>query len=137
MSTAADHAAKKTTGWVGFIWFAATMMLLSGVFSIIWGIVAIVRDEVFVRGPKGNAINLDYTQWGWIHVVVGIVVVLAGSALFTGSLLAGIVAIFLAMLSAVANLLVLGSYPVWSVLVITLDVLVIWAVTMHGQELRR
>jgi hypothetical protein len=91
---------------------------------------------VFISGPRGNVINLDYTAWGWIHLIVGIVVVLAGLGLFTGSVWASVVAVVVAVLSAVANLFVIGAYPVWSVIVIALDVLVIYAVTVHSGELR-
>jgi hypothetical protein len=115
--------------------FGAVIMIVSGSFSIIWGIVGIVRDQVFVAGPKGNVINLDYTTWGWIHLALGVVVVATGVALFTGSLWARILAVGFAVLSAIGNLLVLTAYPVWSTIVITLDVLVIYAITVHGNEL--
>ncbi len=126
----------KVTGWVGFIWFAAIMLMLSGAFSMIWGIVGLARDEVFLHGPKGNVLNLDYTAWGWINLIVGTAVFVAGCALFTGSRIAAFVALVLAALSAIDNLLVLNAYPVWSVLIIALDVLVIWAICFHLHELR-
>jgi hypothetical protein len=131
-----DLAPSKATAWVGWIFFAGIMMVVSGIFDTIWGIVGIARNEVFVGGPKGNVINLDYTAWGWIHVALGIVMVAAGLCLFTGSIWASVVAILLAALSSVGNLMVIGAYPVWSTIVITLDVLVIYAITVHGDELR-
>lgn len=130
-------ASSRATGWVGWIFFAAIMMVVSGFFDIIWGIVGIARDEVFIGGPKGNVINLDYTTWGWINLILGIVMVLAGLGLLTGAIWASIIAIVLAVLSAIGNLLVIGAYPVWSVIVITLDVLVIYAISVHSGELRK
>ncbi|MGX7678973.1 DUF7144 family membrane protein [Jatrophihabitans sp. DSM 45814] len=131
-----DLAPSRATAWVGWIVFAAIMMVVSGIYDIIWGIVGITRDEVFVSGRRGNVVNLSYTTWGWINLIVGIVVLVAGLALFTGALWAGIVAIAVAALSAIGNLLVIASFPVWSVIVITLDVLVIYAITVHGDEMR-
>ena len=132
-----DMAPSRATRWVGWILFAAIMMVVSGVFDIIWGIVGIARDEVFVGGPKGNVINLDYTTWGWLNLILGFVVLVAGLGLLTGAIWASVVAIVLAVSSAIANLLVIGAYPVWSVIVITLDILVIYAISVHGSELRQ
>ena len=131
-----DLAPSRVTAWVGWIFFASVIMIVSGVFSIIWGVVGLVRNEVFV-GRHANVINLDYTAWGWINLILGLVVLLAGASLLTGSRWAGVVAIVLAALSAITNLLVLASSPVWSVVVIACDLLVIFAVTVHGDELRK
>lgn len=131
----ADLKSSRISGWVGWIAFAAMMMLLSGMFSFIWGIVALVRDEAIFQGRRGNVINLDYTAWGWIAIIVGLIVAIAGVALLGGALWASLIAVFIAMLSIINNLLVLGAYPVWSVIIIVLNVLVIYAITVHGQEL--
>lgn len=131
-----DLSPSRVTAWVGWIIFAAIALVMAGIFDIIWGIVALARDEVFISGPRGNVINLDYTTWGWINLIFGIVVLLTGMALFTGSIVARIIAIGIAVLQATLNLLVIGAYPVWSVIVITLDVLVIYAIAVHGDELR-
>ncbi|MCW2522587.1 MAG: Membrane protein [Frankiales bacterium] len=131
-----DLRPSEVSAWVGWILFAAIALVLAGIFDIIWGIVALARDEVFVAGPRANVINLDYTTWGWINLIFGIVVLIVGMALFTGSIVASIAAIAIAVGQAVLNLLVIGAYPVWSVIVITLDVLVIYAIAVHGHELR-
>lgn len=125
----------RATGWVGWVMFGAVMLVISGAASLIWGIVGVAKDKVFVVGRAGNVLNLDYTAWGWIHIVIGILAIIAGMALFSGALWAGIIAILLAVLSITGNLLSLAAYPVWSVIVITLDVLVIYAITVHGEEL--
>lgn len=131
-----DMQPSRVSGWVGFIWFAAVMMILAGIFDIIWGITALVRDEVFIVGTRGVVLNIDITAWGWIKLILGVVMVIAGFLLFAGKVWACILAVGVAMLSAVANLLAIGAYPVWSVIVIALDVMVIYAITVHGHELR-
>ncbi len=131
-----DLRPSRATGWVAWILFAACMMVLSGTLTIIWGIVGLVRDEVFVRGPRGNVLNVDYTAWGWANLIFGILVLLAGIGLFTGAVWAAVVAVLLAAVSIIDHVMVLGAYPAWSTIVIAMDVLVIWAITVHGDELR-
>jgi hypothetical protein len=126
----------KATGWVGWIVFGAFMLVISGTFTIIWGLTAIFRDKVFVVGPSGNVIDVDYTVWGWIHLIIGVLAFATGLALFTGAFWARSVAVILAFLNAVAQLLVIFSYPVWAVIVIALDIMVIYAITAHGEEMR-
>jgi hypothetical protein len=117
---------------VGFILFAAVMLMVIGIFHIFWGLAAIIEDEFFV--VSGDYLyKVDATTWGWIHLIGGIVVVLAGMALFRGSPWAQAVAVFIAALSAIANFMTIEYYPFWSVLIIALDVLVIWAIAVHGK----
>jgi hypothetical protein len=125
------------TGWVGWVVFAGILLVLLGSFHIIEGLVAIFRDEVFVATRSGLVVNVDYTAWGWTHLIGGAVLILVGACLLAGQMWARIVAVVVAGLSALANLAFLPAYPVWSALMIGLDVLVIWAVTVHGSELKR
>jgi hypothetical protein len=126
----------ETTGWaVGFILFAAIMMIMVGVFQAIQGLVGIFENEFYV--PTRNYIfQLDATSWGWTHLILGLLVAFAGWGLFSGRTWARTVAIILAVLSAISNFLFIPYYPFWSLLIITLDVFVIWAVAAHGGELR-
>ena len=126
----------ETTGWaVGFILFAAIMMIMVGVFQAIQGLVGIFENEFYV--PTRNYIfQLDATRWGWTHLILGLLVAFAGWGLFSGRTWARTVAIILAVLSAISNFLFIPYYPFWSLLIITLDVFVIWAVAAHGGELR-
>jgi hypothetical protein len=120
------------SGWaVGGISFAATMMLVIGIFQGLAGLAAIFEDQFFVL-TANYAFDLDVTAWGWIHLLVGIALVVAGWALYAGRAWAGIVALTLAILSAVANFFFIPYYPFWSLLVIALDVWVIWALTRPG-----
>ncbi len=117
------------SGWVaGGVVFAATIMVLAGVFQAFQGLAAIIGDNFFVV-TGDYAFRIDVTAWGWIHLILGILVAAAGVFLFGGSATAGVVAIVLAVLSAIANFLFIPYYPVWSLVAIALAVWVIWAVT--------
>jgi len=124
------------TGWVGWIGFAAFMLLLGGIFAIIAGIAALFKDTVFLQSTTGNAWVLDYTQWGWIHIILGFMAFLAAGSLAAGNVYGRIFAVIVALLSAVANMAFVPVYPIWSLLVITVDILVIWAVIVHGGEVK-
>jgi hypothetical protein len=119
---------KEVSGWaIGGVVFAGTVMIMLGLFQIFEGLAAIIDDEFYVVLPN-YAFNVDTTAWGWIHLVIGIIVLIAGFYLFVGSRVAGTIAIILAMLSAVANFFFIPYYPFWSLLLIALAVYVIWAV---------
>ena len=124
------------SGWVGWIAFAGTMMLLLGVFHVIQGIIALVQDEYYLVGASGLTVQLDYTQWGWTHVILGTLVAAAGLALLAGQMWARVVAVLVAFISAIVNIGFMAAYPVWSTIMIAIDVLVIWAVTVHGREMK-
>ncbi|HWD48060.1 MAG TPA: hypothetical protein VHM23_30870 [Actinomycetota bacterium] len=125
-----------TTSWaVGFILFAAIMMLMVGVFQALQGLVAIFENEFYVA-TRNYLFQFDATTWGWIHLVLGVIVAFAGWGLLSGRTWARAVAITVALLSAISNFLFIPYYPFWALLIITLDVFVIWAVAAHGGELR-
>jgi hypothetical protein len=122
----------EVSGWaIGGLGFAATMMILVGSFQIIAGLAAIIEDETFVLTPN-YAFELDVSGWGWIHLLLGILLLLAGFALFAQKVWAGVFAIVLAVLSAIANFFYIPYYPWWAILIIAIDVWVIWALTRPG-----
>ena len=135
--SARASAPGEQSGWVGWVAFAGCMMALLGSFHVIEGLVAIFNDEYFLVGRSGLVVSFDFTAWGVLHVILGIVIAAAGYALFAGRMWARVVGVLIAMGSAVANLAFLAAYPFWSAVMILLDVLVIWAITVHGSELRR
>ncbi|RYV51287.1 DUF7144 family membrane protein [Pengzhenrongella frigida] len=124
------------TGWVGWIAFAATMMLMLGSFHVFQGLVALFQDEYYLVGQNGLVVQVDYTAWGWTHVVLGVLVVATGIGLMVGQMWARVVAVVLMVVSAIVNIGFLAAYPAWSAIMIALDVLVIWAVTVHGREMK-
>jgi hypothetical protein len=120
------------SGWaVAGITFAASIMLLIGIFQVIAGLAAIFDDQFFVV-TQNYVFDLDVTAWGWVHLLIGVLLLFAAWGLFSGATWAGVTAIFLALLSAVANFFFIPYYPFWSLLLIGLAVWVIWALTRPG-----
>ena len=116
---------------VGGITFAVVMMLMIGVFQIINGLVAIIDDDFYLR-TENYTFNIDTSAWGWIHLLIGILLLLAGYGLYSGATWGAAVAIVMAVLAAVENFFFIPYYPFWSILVIALCVWVIWALTRSG-----
>ena len=128
--------AQERSGWaVGFILFAGLMMIMAGIFQAFAGLVALFENEFYVA-TRNYLFQFDATSWGWIHLVIGLLVAFAGFGLLSGRTWARAAAIALAVLSAIANFLFIPYYPFWSLLIITLDIFVIWAVAAHGGDLR-
>ena len=129
-------AAPARSGWVGWLLFAGIMMILVGTFQAIDGLIALFNDDLYVVRPSGLVVNVDYTAWGWTHLVLGLLLIAAGAAVFNGRVWGRTLGVIAAMLSAVVNFAFIPAYPVWSLLIITVDVLVIYALIAHGGELR-
>ena len=106
--------------------FAAVLLSVSGVLAILQGIGAIAEDDVYAR--VGNYVfEFDLTAWGWIHLVLGVIIVLTGVGLFSGANWARVTGVGLAGLSMIANFLWLPYQPWWSIVILAIDVFVIWA----------
>jgi hypothetical protein len=125
-----------TTGWaVGGVVLAASLMVLLGFWGILVGIAAIASDAVFVTA-EDYTYGIDLSAWGWVHLILAVIAVLAGLALFTGATWARLVGILLAILVAINYFLFLPFYPLWSIVVIALAVFVIWSLgTVPRREL--
>jgi uncharacterized membrane protein len=120
------------SGWaMGGVTFAAAMLGLIGVFQVIAGLAAIIDDDFFVVA-RNYSFDIDTTAWGWIHLIIGAVLLMTCVGLIGGKLWAGMTAIVLALLSAIANFFFIPYYPLWSIVLIALDVWVIWALTRPG-----
>ena len=134
MSTT-QHGSKPeqhVSGWaLSGIVFAAAMMTMIGIFQAIAGLVAIFNDEFYVVA-RNYTFDLDVTAWGWIHLILGLAVLTTGLALYSRRTWAGVTAIMLAMLSALANFFFIPYYPIWALLLIGLNIWVIWALTRPG-----
>jgi hypothetical protein len=127
-------ATRAVSGWTfGLVVFAGVMMMLVGFFHAFTGLAAIIEDEFFVVGSN-YAYEFDATAWGWIHLIGGVVVIIAGYGVFSGATWARAVGITLASLSALANFFFIPYQPVWAILIIALDVLVIAALAAYGRE---
>ena len=117
----------------GLAAFAAAMLLMVGVFQMVEGLAALVDDELLLT-VDGYVYALDVTVWGWIHLLIGAVAALSGVFLFRGAYWARGVGIVFAGLSALANFVYAPHYPLWSVLIIALDVAVIWALVTYDWD---
>jgi hypothetical protein len=125
-------ATREVSGWtVGFVVFAGVMLMLIGTFHAITGLAAIIEDEFFVVG-RNYAYELDATAWGWLHLIYGLIVAGAGFGVFSGATWARVVGITLASISAIANFFFIPYQPVWAILIIALDLLVISALTAYS-----
>jgi len=121
------------SGWaVGLTFFASLMMLLIGSFHIIQGLAAVIDDSFYAVRP-GYALEMDITTWGWVHMIGGVVMMLAGGLLLTGNMFARIIATLICLLSAVGSFASIPYYPVWSILLIALNIAVIWAIASYGR----
>jgi hypothetical protein len=127
----------ETSPWVmGLAVFAGALMITAGIFQVISGIVALFQNEIYVVGQQ-YAVSFDVTTWGWIHLLVGVLLVAAGCGVITGQLWARVVGIGLAVLSMIANFMFMPYYPFWALAIIALDVFVIWALCSYDREAAR
>jgi hypothetical protein len=120
----------------GFAQFGAVIMIVVGAYQAVTGVVALLRGEFFVA-TRNYVFQLDTTTWGWIHIVLGAVVVLAGCGVLARQTWAVVVGIVLCAISAVTNFAFLPYYPFWSLVIIALDVLVIWALLRYRADAAR
>ena len=122
------------SGWaIGWALFAAVVLITVGCFQVIAGISAIAEDDLIVKAPN-YVFNLDVSQWGWVHLLLGAILILSGLGIVTGNVIARTVGVFVAALSAIANFAFIPYYPVWSIAIIAIDIAVIWALTAHGRD---
>jgi hypothetical protein len=113
------------------VMFAAVMMIVNGIFQVFQGVAALLNEEFFVSLPN-YVITVDVSTWGWVHLVLGALVAIAGFYLLSGSRAAAIFALVLAVLSTIGNFAFIPFYPFWALLLIALDVYIIWAIASSG-----
>jgi hypothetical protein len=125
---------REPSGWaIGWTWFAGLMMVMVGFWHAIAGLTAIIDDQFFV--PTQNYIlKFDVSTWGWIHLLLGILILLAGFALFSGAVWARTFGVILALVSGLAAFAWLPYYPIWGIIIIIAAVSVIWSLTVHGRD---
>ena len=119
---------------VGWTKFAGIMMILIGLFHALAGLSGVLKDDVYAVLPN-YVLKFDVTTWGWIHLIGGIVVVLAGLSVWNGAVWARTVGVIIAAASALVSFAWIPLYPIWSIVLIAIDVTVIWALTAHGRDI--
>lgn len=113
--------------------FAGVILAIVGVFQIFQGVVAVFDDGFYVV-TRNYTFDLDTTAWGWIHIVVGLLAVGIAAGLLSGAMWARIAAVTVATLSALVNFLWIPYFPVWAIVIIALDLLIIWGVTQYKPD---
>lgn len=131
------RSTQEATGWAEWIRFAAAILLINGCFGIIQGLVALVGPDTYFASVDGELFLFNVEGWGWWNLIIGTLQIVTAVALFSGALWSRIVALFLATISAFVQMLLIPVQPVWSLIVIAVDVLIIYGITAHGEELRR
>jgi hypothetical protein len=124
------------SGWVGWIGFASFLLLFTGFFHVIEGIADLARHTVFVHAG-GNVWVLDYNKWGWINIVGGILLITAATSLMKGGLWGRIFASFVLVISMLVSVGQIPIYPIWSILILIVDAFILYAITVHGNEVKK
>jgi hypothetical protein len=126
----------QVTGWVGWGVFAAIVLIVAGFFDVMYGFIALaLPDSAYLTTGGGALFLFDVQGWGWWHVISGALLVIVGAALFSGASWARVVAVILVVINAIGQLFLLPVQPWWSLIVLTLDFLVIYTLTVHGRDL--
>ena len=129
------HHEAPTSGWVGMAMFGGVMMMVAGTFHAMAGIVGIFNDSYWLVPSSDLVVTIDYTAWGWVHLIIGALAIAAGAGILAGQAWARVTGVVLAVLSALVNLAFMAAFPLWATLIIAIDVLVIYALVAHGKEI--
>lgn len=132
---AQQNTNKDVSAWTGWVFFAGFMMIVMGFLQTISGLTALLNNKWLLTTPN-HLLFLNFTAWGWAHLLLGIVVLVAGFYVMHGSTWARILGVILAAISFIANLAYVNTYPIWSITIMIIDVLVIYALIVHGGELK-
>jgi hypothetical protein len=119
----------------GWTVFSGIVLALAGAFGMLNGLIALIHDEVYVVGEE-RIVAFDFTEWGWIHLIGGAVVLAAGLAVTSGALWARIIGVIVAFFHAISQIAFIEAYPFWVITIIAMDVLVIYGCLVHGREVR-
>lgn len=123
--------ARSATGWATF---TALFLLIVGVMNVLWGIAALSNEQNF--SEQGLVFsNLD--TWGWVVLAIGLFEMLGAALVANRHSLGVVIAITVASFGLLSHFLAIGAYPLWSVLMMAINALILWAVTVHNDEFQR
>ena len=125
------HSAQDSADWMRF---AGVVLVVGGIFGLIQGLAALLGPDAYYGVVNGELLVFDVAGWGWWNVVIGALTLLTGLALFGGALWARVVAVILAVVSSIVQMILVPVQPWWSFIVIALDLLVIYAVVARGRD---
>ena len=132
---AAPQTSPEPTGWTGWIGFAAVLLMIGGGLNALYGLLLLL-DPNYVFWNANGAVVVNTTTWGWIQMIVGVLVLLCGIGLFSGNMLARTFGVIFAAISLVANFFFIPVFPFWALTIIVIDALIIWAIMVHGREMK-
>jgi hypothetical protein len=122
------------TTWVGWVAFAGIVMATVGILNIIQGLIAVFNADYYTPVDSGPVAIVNYAAWGWVLLGTGVVLVVTGYGVVFGRTWADVVGVLLATGDAILNFAFVAAYPIWSISAICLDVIIIFAVAVHGRE---
>jgi hypothetical protein len=132
----APASTSTSTGWTGWIVFAGCIMLFNGFIQAIQGFIALFNSGYYHVTKDGLAISVSYTVWGWVHLLLGIAIFAAGLGVLSGNLVARTVGVLIAAFNSLVALVFIEAAPVWCLVLIAVNILVIYALIVHGREMR-
>ena len=127
---------QRSDAGAGWVMFAGVILITVGFFQAFAGLVGLIEDEFYAITPE-YVVQFDATTWGWIHIIIGLIVMVAGFGIFSGNVLARTIGVFAALGSMISVFVWLPWYPIWGIIVIAMNIAIIWALTVHGRVLAR
>ena len=127
---------ERPTHWAGWLVFAGVMLAVVGLFQAMTGLTALFNDDYFVVPSRSLVVSVDYSYWGWAHLILGVVDLVAAYLLLRGNMVGRVLAVIISGVNVLVHFAFLDAYPWWSVLAIALNITVIYAITTHGAELK-
>jgi hypothetical protein len=122
-------------GGAGWLTYAGSVLVVLGVFQLIWGLTALVNTGYFIVGSTGLAVAFNYMAWAWIHIALAALLICTGLAVFGGQSWGRYVGIGLCAIALIANFLTLAAFPIWSIVMIAVDLIAIYALAVHGRDM--
>jgi hypothetical protein len=120
----------------GWALFAVVTLILVGGFQIINGLIAFFRSGTYLVGRNRLPVSIDYTAWGWVHVILGVLALVAAMGLLRGAMWARILGVVLSAISAIVYMTFIPAFPGLAIVVIAVDILIIYALVVHGRDLK-
>jgi hypothetical protein len=129
----AGPADEELSMWVGWVAFAGIVMGTAGLLNILQGVVALFNDGYYTTAGS-EPIAIDFTTWGLVLLVTGVLLCTTGYGVLTGRTWARVVGVVIATVDAIINFAFIGAYPIWGILAVSLNLIAIYAIAVHGRE---
>jgi hypothetical protein len=132
--TRAKHRTDDPTLWLGWVVFVSIMLFAAGLITVVQGLVALFDEAFYLTSPSGLAVGADYQVWGVALLVVGAALLAGGVGVLTGRGWGRVIGVVAVAINMLVNLAFASAFPHWTVLVVSLDVITIYALVIHGGE---